>query len=298
VLATGVVGTPRLVTLNWSLDTRHGADYFRRWHREKDKSGGLLVHKSTHHFDMINWWIDSYPKSVYAQGELAFYGKAAAEKRGETYSYSRYTGVPEAQNDPFGLFLDRREGGDPNLPVSKDAGLYLNAEKETGYIRDRNVFGENVTAEDVMALTVRYRSGAIMSYSLIAFSPWEGYRVSIIGDRGRVDVTDVMGPDRGARDWPTLEKHLADGALTEIRVFPMFKKPYNVEIPDMSGAHGGGDTRMLADLFGDPSVKREDPYRQAASHIDGAASMLIGIAGNESIRTGQPINCDDLLPLS
>jgi hypothetical protein len=246
---------------------------------------------------MVNWWIDSYPKTVYAQGELAFYGKEAAKKRGETYNYSRYTDVPEAQNDPFGLFLDRRGSTDPNLPVSTDAGLYLNAEKETGYIRDRNVFGEGVTAEDVMALTVRYRSGTIMSYSLIAFSPWEGYRVSIIGDKGRVDVTDVLGTDLGARDWPTLEKQMADGAETSIRVFPMFKKPYTVEIPNSSGAHGGGDERMLADLFGDPAARRADPYRQAASHIDGAASMLIGIAGNESIRTGQPIHCNDLLPL-
>lgn len=296
VLASGVIGTPRLVTLNWSLDTRHGADYFHRWHREKDKSGGLLVHKSTHHFDMINWWINSYPQTVYAQGGTYFYGKEAASKRGETYGYDRYTGVPEAKNDPFAIFLDQ-PSNDPNLPVSTDTGLYLNAEQETGYIRDRNVFGENVTAEDVMALTVRYRSGVIMSYSLIAFSPWEGYRVSVIGDKGRVDVTDVSGPDQGARDWPTLEKHLKQGAEKSIRVFPMFKPPYDVEVPRGEGGHGGGDSRLLADLFGDPSARRPDPFGQAASHIDGAASMLIGIAGNESMRRGQAVACDELLPL-
>ena len=297
VMASGVIGTPRMVMLNWNLDTRHGADYFRRWHREKDKSGGLLVHKSTHHFDMINWWIDSYPKTVYAQGDLAFYGRAAAAKRGERYSYHRYTGEPAAKGDPFALFLDQNHDDDPNLPVGKDAGLYLNAEKETGYIRDRNVFGDNVTAEDAIALTVRYRSGVIMSYSLVAFSPWEGYRVSIIGDKGRIDITDVTGPDLGARDWPTLEKHLADGAVTQIRVFPMFKPAYDVPLPDTSGPHGGGDGRMLIDLFGDPAARQPDPHGQAASHIDGAASMLIGIAGNESIRTGQPVQCDELVPL-
>lgn len=31
----------------------------RRWHREKQNSGGLLVHKATHHFDLVNWWIDA-----------------------------------------------------------------------------------------------------------------------------------------------------------------------------------------------------------------------------------------------
>ena len=66
------------------LDTSHGADYFRRWHREKDKSGGLLVHKSTHHFDLVNWWLASSPKTVFAMGGLRFYGRENAEGRGVT----------------------------------------------------------------------------------------------------------------------------------------------------------------------------------------------------------------------
>jgi len=78
----GVVGRPLHVNFQWVLDTYHGADYFRRWHREKDKSGGLLVHKATHHFDIINWWIQSYPSDVYAFGDLMFYGRANASRRG------------------------------------------------------------------------------------------------------------------------------------------------------------------------------------------------------------------------
>jgi predicted dehydrogenase len=55
LMMQGIVGRPLSVSFSWMLDTSHGADYFRRWHREKDKSGGLLVHKATHHFDIINW---------------------------------------------------------------------------------------------------------------------------------------------------------------------------------------------------------------------------------------------------
>ncbi len=71
----GVVGQPLAVAFSWILDTSHGADYFRRWHREKQNSGGLLVHKATHHFDLVNWWIDSYPRDVFALGALQFYGR-------------------------------------------------------------------------------------------------------------------------------------------------------------------------------------------------------------------------------
>ena len=175
----GLVGRPLLVDFSWLLDTSHGADYFRRWHREKENSGGLLVHKSTHHFDLVNWWIDAYPKSVFAMGDLQFYGRENAEERGEQYSYHRYTNVPEAQDDPFALFL-----------TSKSAlkSLYLDAEEETGYIRDRNVFGEPITIEDTMSVSAHYSNGAILSYCLVAYAPWEGLRVSITGTKGRIEM--------------------------------------------------------------------------------------------------------------
>ncbi len=123
LLMEEIIGRLTSVHFEWVLDTQHGADYFRRWHREKDKSGGLLVHKATHHFDAINWWVDSYPQEVFAIGELFFYGRENAAARGETYTYDRYTGQAEAEKDPFALQLDQREAYQ---------GLYLNAEAESG----------------------------------------------------------------------------------------------------------------------------------------------------------------------
>ena len=53
------------------LDTSHGASYFRRWHRIKENSGTLLVSKSCHHFDQVNWWLDSVPVEVVAGATCA-----------------------------------------------------------------------------------------------------------------------------------------------------------------------------------------------------------------------------------
>ena len=68
IIQSGQIGTPLSMTFEWVLDTAHGADYFRRWHREKANSGGLLIHKSSHHFDLINWWLADVPRRVYASG--------------------------------------------------------------------------------------------------------------------------------------------------------------------------------------------------------------------------------------
>lgn len=289
LLMQGVVGRPLSVDLSWLLDTYHGADYFRRWHREKQNSGGLLVHKATHHFDLVNWWIDSYPAEVFAFGGLLFYGKQNAATRGESYPYERYTGVPEARQDPFALFLDQ----DAAL-----RGLYLEAETDNGYIRDRNVFGEPITIEDTMAVTVRYRSGAILSYSLIAYSPWEGLNVAITGTKGRVELKVVENVNLVSGQGEAHHPQASKGPFKQvaIRVFPMFGESYDVELPTGDeGSHGGADPIMLEHLFApDPPP---DPFHRAASHIDGAASIMVGIAANRAMETNQPVRIDDLFPL-
>jgi predicted dehydrogenase len=282
----GVVGKPLAVDFSWMLDTSHGADYFRRWHREKQNSGGLLIHKATHHFDLVNWWIDSYPRHVFAMGDLQFYGKENAEARGEHYAYSRYTGVAEAANDPFALFLDGNE---------TFKGLYLAAEEETGYLRDRNVFGEPITIEDTMNITARYRNGVLLSYCLIAYSPWEGLHVAITGTKGRIelDVVENINHLLGGKANAGASK----GSFKEarIRAYPMFGTAYDVDIPFGEGGHGGADPILLEQLFSPHPP--EDPFKRAASHIDGAASILVGIAGNEAMKTGKMVVIDDLFVL-
>ncbi len=287
LIMDGTIGRPLSVNFMWLLDTSHGADYFRRWHREKHNSGGLFVHKATHHFDLINWWIASYPKEVFAMGDLLFYGKANARARDENYSYKRYTGIAEAASDPFALFLDKNEAL---------KGLYLDAEEETGYLRDRNVFDEPITIEDVMNVTARYKNGALLSYNLVAFSPWEGMKVAITGDKGRVELEVVENVEHlkedKARDITASKSSFKQTKLT---VFPMFKPSYEVAIPISEGGHGGADPVMLEQIF-HPNPPY-DKFKRAASHIDGAASILLGIAANRSLETKQLIVVDDLLKL-
>ncbi|HYH32015.1 MAG TPA: Gfo/Idh/MocA family oxidoreductase [Pseudonocardia sp.] len=302
VIASGAIGEIGSVHFEWLLDTRHGADYFRRWHRDKANSGGLMVHKATHHFDLVNWWVASSPDVVFGLGRLFFYGDENGRRRGLARPYARAHGAESAADDPFALHL----AGNSTMTA-----LYLDAEHEDGYHRDQNVFGPGITIEDDMAVSVRYRSGATMSYHLTAYSPWEGYRVAFNGSAGRLEL-DVMensfvdpgtagtvrgealhgrpgtevraeidqGPERGAR--LTLRRH--------------WEKPEELDVPDIfSGGHGGGDERMLADIFGGEPV--EDPLGRASTHRDGALSLLTGLAANRSFETGVPVRADEILEL-
>ncbi|KAK3936235.1 hypothetical protein QBC46DRAFT_419672 [Diplogelasinospora grovesii] len=281
LLRSGAIGKVTSVHFEWMLNTSHGADYFRRWHRDKRNSGGLLVHKSTHHFDLVNFWLQTRPLSVYAQGDLKFYGKENAESRGVTKFYSRANdGGEAAKADPFALHLE-------TIPTLK--ALYLDAEHEDGYYRDQSVFGDGINIEDTMNVMVRYQNGAVMTYSLTAYAPWEGFRVSFNGTGGRLEVEVVENSYVNSGGEQALEGSLEKRSIL---LRPLFEKPREIEIPESKGAHGGGDSVLLQDLFGEPV---SDEYMRAASHIDGAASILTGIAANRSIATGQVVYVDDIL---
>lgn len=280
IIRSGAIGKVTSVHFEWMLNTSHGADYFRRWHRDKRNSGGLLVHKSTHHFDLVNFWLQSRPQTVYATGDLKFYGRENAEARGQTQLYSRAHGSDVAKSDPFALHL----ADNPNLKA-----MYLDAEHEDAYYRDQSVFGDGISIEDTMNVLVKYRSGASMTYSLTAYAPWEGFRVSINGTGGRLEVEVVENSYVNSGGDQALEGSLESRS---IRLRQLFEKPVEVELGDSVGAHGGGDTVLLNDLFGEPVT---DEFLRAASHVDGAASILTGVAANKSIATGEVVIVDDIL---
>ncbi|PAD21748.1 Gfo/Idh/MocA family protein [Terribacillus saccharophilus] len=282
LISSDVIGKVNSVHFEWALDTTHGADYFRRWHRDKRNSGGLLVHKSTHHFDLVNFWLDTTPQRVYATGDLLFYGRENAEQRGETKFYQRAYQSEQAKSDPFALDLESNE----HLKR-----MYLDAEKEDGYQRDQSVFGDGISIEDTLGVLVNYKSKAILTYSLNAYLPWEGFIVSFNGTKGRIDARIIEKSYVNSGGSKAEEGQLEQ---LSILVSPMFDVPYEVQVDNGIGGHGGGDTAMLQDLFGNP---KPDPYKRSATHIDGAMSIMTGIAGNHSLKSGYAVNIDELLDL-
>jgi predicted dehydrogenase len=293
LIATGVIGRVHSVNLEYLLDTNHGADYFRRWHSHAAESGTLLVHKSTHHFDLVNWWLDAIPAQVFAYGDLVFYGRKNAEARGDGQlaKYPRYTGEPAAKDDPFRLDLAE------SAPFR---GLYLDAEKDSGYVRDRNVFRDDIDVPDQMSLNVRYRTGELLTYSLVCYSPREGMRVCLNGDRGRLEYHEFIGThmNRAVRpkDFKLDDKPGAEAEGEWIRVYPHFKPSYLVPVPRATGAHGGAD-EILNRSFYAPDAPAKDEWGRFAGHEQGAASILVGVAGVESMRRNAPVNLTDLVPL-
>jgi predicted dehydrogenase len=283
LLMSGVIGDVLSVDFHWLLDTRHGADYFRRWHRNKRNSGGLLVHKATHHFDLINWWLSSVPETVYANGKREFYTPATADRYGLSGRSERCHACPESGRCPFYLDLAAK----PNLK-----SLYLDQEQYDGYHRDGCVFSPEIDIEDTMNVVVQYRNNVTLSYSLNCFMPWEGHVVSFNGTRGRIEhkceETVYISGDGSV---PGALKR--EGSWT--RVYPHWQPAYEVPLWEAKGGHGGADPVMLRYVFS-PETEPEDKYLRASDQRAGAWSIMTGVAANHSIAEGRPVRIDELVP--
>lgn len=265
MLKDGIVGEILNIDFEWILDTTHGADYFRRWHRYLEKSGGLLVHKATHHFDMINWWLDEEPEEICAFGSRRFYGPTR-ENRGERCLTCQYKADCEFYWDITGSEFTKK--------------FYLEAEEEDGYFRDKCVFADDINIYDTMSVNAKYSKGAMLSYSLVAHSPYEGWKASINGTKGRIEAEEIHSGQR------VIEPN------RHIKIYNRKGEVITYDIQKVEGDHGGGDERLRRMIFvGDIA----DPLGRQAGSRAGAMSAIIGIASNISIKEKRLVSVKELL---
>ncbi|WP_119156547.1 Gfo/Idh/MocA family protein [Caldimonas tepidiphila] len=257
LLLSGAIGELQSVDFHWYLDVQHGADYFRRWHARRDRSGSLFVHKASHHFDLLNWFVQARPAEVFARGELRRYGR-----RGP-FRGQRCRGCEHAARCEFHLDI----GQDPWLH-----GLYEEASRHDGYLRDACVFREEIDIPDTMSACLRYESGVQVSYSLNTYMPIEGYQLALNGLHGRIEVRQ-----HERHPWP-------QPPADEIHVLPNRGTATRIWVPHGPRGHFGGDAGLQDRLF---KPATPDSLGQRAGAEAGAWAALCGVAAMRSVESGR-----------
>ena len=147
-------------------------------------------------------------------------------------------------------------------------------------------------------MIVDYAGGATLSYALNAHAPWEGYRIAVNGDQGRAEL-DVV--ERAAVLTDADGKFVVDPSAAaesssrtggeRLTLQRHWEVAQDVKIKEGTGGHGGGDALLLADVFRGAG---DDWLERASDWVDGVRSIAVGMAGNESLRTGLPVKIIDL----
>lgn len=263
MLMEKIIGDITTVDFHWNINFPHLRLYMQRWHGEAEKSNTLWIHKATHHFDLINWWLDSDPVEVFAYGDLERFG-TKGPFRGKNCRNCEYTGRCEHYWD-----------------INADTHLkrmYADNEHHDGYIRDNCVYRHEVNIYDKHAAVVKYANNAYLNYSLTGDTDHEGFWIAFNGTKGRIE-----GREGG---WPTSRDH-HDWIYT-----PRGKSPEVIRVSFEEGGHWGGDRMLMNQLFRDFGAS--DPLHQLAGTRDGVISMLVGVAARKSIASGGPVRIEDL----
>ncbi len=264
ILMSGELGKIIAIDFHEYLDTSHGADYFRRWHGKKKFSGTLLLHKASHHFDVVNWFVDADPVDVRAIGKLAYYGYNNSF-RGRNCRTCQFTSKCKYYWD---------------MTKNQEAmNMYGNCEDVDSYYRDGCVWDNEIDIYDTSSVLVNYENGAQLTYNMHAFLPYEGQYICFTGQNGRLDV---RLNNRQPWDAPEIEFRLTKNR-EDTKVWTMASP---------AGGHGGSDERLKNAMFLPP---QPDPLGCIAGSRAGIMSSLVGIAARQSIETGEMVKIADLM---
>ncbi len=270
LLREGAIGELLSVDYSEFLDDDHGTSYFRRWHGIKENSGTLLVHKASHHFDQLNWWIGGDPVEVSAYGDLRRYGRKGP------FRHANCRLCTHKEACPYYWDITKEK-------YSMD--LYVDCESEDGYFRDGCVFRNAINIYDTMSVQVKYDNKVLVTYSLNAGLPDEGQIIVFNGTKGRIELRNY-----DQQPWEV-------DASAELRLIRNFdKKDAELESLDRrTGSHGGSD-KLIRDHIFIPESPDEMGHRAGARA--GIMSAIIGIAAYRSIEKGRPVKINELVNFS
>lgn len=214
--------------------------YFHTWHRRREWSGGALNDKSSHHFDVLNWFADSRAAHLSAIGGRRVY-------------------LPEADAPPRCRECDREcpYRRETSWRPQAGKGVETSWDLETDVVhRDDNcVYLPGADIKDHALVQVGYENGIVASLFWCIFGPRadDQETLELVGSKGRIrlnrhDATLDVVTDYGdttrlidCRTPETASSHFgADKALIrDLRVF------YDGMSPEVSAREGYEATRMV-----------------------------------------------------
>jgi len=256
LIRTGCIGHVLSVEAGEILGNKHGGDYFHRWHSDFKNSGGMLIQKACHHFDLINWILLDRPVCAAAFGSRTLYAA-----RPEPAHAERCDDCPLKPTCAYAMDMDRWGG--------IHRRMYRDSEHEDGYIRDRCVFADTHTIYDNYHVHLQFSRGLLATYILTNYGPREHVFANFTGTDGCVEA---------GHDTLSGKEH--------VRLIRNDGETQDFITDDEGGmdGHGGADLRMVAAFLG---FRDKDINPDSLSTADEAAHAVMGAElGNRSLAKG------------
>ena len=260
----------------------------------RSNSGGLLIHKSSHHFDLVNWWLDDAPDPRVRERRPAFLRRRQRRAprprerpavRGSPRLAAARRVQPRSARRPGAAGALPRAGGLRRLPA-----------RPRRLRRGHHDRGQSVARRRLCRAVRRCRIRSTRT------RPGRATRSRSTAPRGRAELTVV---ERGAVLLGDGQADVGRRSERPPRRGRRRERPPGVgasrrAAPLRAGARGADPRRRgrprrrrrpaAADVFGG----RARPAGPPASWLDGVRSVSVGLAGNLSLETGQAVPVREL----
>lgn len=252
------------------------------WHSQEDSTPMLLA-KSCHDMDILQWLLDKPCKRVQSFGDLTWFRKENAPAGAPVRCADG--GCPVGDTCPYNcikLYYDDKENSwfrgaatrgktDGQLPTDEEV---LHALQTTDY--GLCVYHANNDVVDHQVVNMEFEGGVTASFTMNAFNQGGRY-IRLFGTKGELyanmsdsEITVYTFEDKQRRSYPVLE--------TEESIL---------------GGHGGGDEGIIQELY--EYLSGSYAGYCAADITTSVKNHLIGFAAEQSRRDGTVVSVDEFM---
>lgn len=279
LLDSGVIGELKHMESTEQVAYWHQAHSYVRgnWRKEEDSSP-MIMAKSCHDLDLLQYYADSACESIYSIGDLSFFNKAHQPKEAS----DRCSDCTLLHSCPYSAeniyveywkSLGRPENAWPFNVLTQDTPhteeKIRSAYQKSGY--GRCVFACDNDVVDNQYVMMTFKNGVKASFAMTAFTKEMGRIMSFHGTMGAIkfdEAQDVIKVQVYGKE----EETIRISALID---------PGSVS----SYGHGGGDYMLLEDLYKMVTQKAECSTTLEKS----VESHLMALAAEKSRKSGRVV---------
>lgn len=272
LIAKGTIGDVASIQLNENVEVMHMSHSFVRgnWNN-KEESSPMILQKSCHDMDIINFIMGKECKRISSYGSLMHFREENAPKGAPERCLD---GCPAEQECPFhagNYYLGEGRGWARKFTEADTNEGVIKALNETPY--GKCVYRSDNNVVDHQVVNMEYEDGATATFSMCGFTREQTRIVQIMGTKGEI---------RG---------NMSDNSISIYDFLTKHETTINFDTP--VGGHGGGDNKIMRTFIN--AIRNNESSEEGISSAKvSVRSHLMAFAAEESrLDGGRSIALDD-----
>lgn len=261
----------KVMTVQWTENVgywHHAHSFVRGNWRNTETSSPMILAKSCHDLDMLQWLVGQECEKVSSFGDLSYF----KEENAPEGSTARCTDGCEVEGScPYSAikWYYNEKNSWPHNYITHEATLEARWKAITEGPYGRCVYRCDNDVVDHQVVNMQFADGATVAFTMTAFSEHETRSIKIMGTEGEIRAL---------------------GMKNEIEI-QRFGGERQVVYPErIEGGHGGADTVIVRDFVRQLQADDKEGY---SSGMVSAMNHLIAFAAEESRLSGQTVEMKD-----